>query len=141
MEPRSQTGGVTVILYQAESLADIARHFEQMAGKAATRAGLTTGIQKKLLDREAVIWGQAASTLRQTTFKQEMADIDAALRRGAEIGNMVVGAPVNVTCRDCDGIGWHGTPERPRYCKACDGRGHVPATDAQARILLRERDQ
>jgi hypothetical protein len=55
-------------LYQAESLDDIARHFEQMAGKAYTRAGHTTGTEKKLLEREAVIWNQAASTVRQTTI-------------------------------------------------------------------------
>lgn len=52
--------------YQAESLDDIARHFTEMAGRAATRAGRSTGVEKKLLDREAVVWGQAAAMLRQT---------------------------------------------------------------------------
>lgn len=56
-------------LYYASSLDDIARHFEQMAGKAYTRADHTTGTEKKLLEREGVIWDQAASTIRLTTLQ------------------------------------------------------------------------
>lgn len=59
-------------LYEAENLDDIARHFDEMAGKASVAAGLTTGFEKKLRSREAVIWRQAAHTLRQTTMTKPL---------------------------------------------------------------------
>jgi hypothetical protein len=58
------------ITYTAESLDDIAIHFDHMAAEANLRARLTAGTEKKLLHREAVIWGQAASTLRQTALSK-----------------------------------------------------------------------
>lgn len=58
-------------MYQAGSLDDIARHFEQMAGRASVRAGHATATERKLLEREAVIWRQAATMLLQTTLVSE----------------------------------------------------------------------
>jgi hypothetical protein len=60
--------------YVVEDLTGIAKHFEEMASRSRARIvnGEASPLQRKLLQRESVIWDLAASFLKDTILEPKI---------------------------------------------------------------------